>query len=62
VNSAQTAHDHGQTNSMLGFLDLATNDLKAGQLAGCDWAAAMHVPQLGLPGAVAVTRPGRAKG
>ena len=55
VNSAQAAHDNGQTNSMLGFLDLASEDLKAGQMAGCDWAAEMRVPTLTSPaGAVAV--------
>ena|SRR5437763_11348673 len=45
VNSAQTAHDAGNTKSMLDFLDLANNDLKAGQMAGCDWAAEAAVPQ-----------------
>ena len=44
VNSAQTAHDAGNTQSMNGFLSLAAEDLKAGQLAGCDWAARVAVP------------------
>jgi hypothetical protein len=60
VNSAQVAHDNGQTNSMLGFLDLASEDLKAGQMAGCDWAAEMRVPTLTTPGAVTAVHPVRA--
>jgi len=60
VNSAQTASDHGQTNSMLGFLDLAKQDLKAGQMAGCDWAAEMQVPTLTTPGGVTAVHPVRA--
>lgn len=55
VNSAQKAHDAGNTASMNGFLNLAADDLKAGQMAGCDWAVEMHVPTLTSPaGAVAV--------
>jgi len=57
VNSAEVAHDHGNTASMNGFLDLAADDLKAGQLAGCDWAADAAPPQLGAPGAVSVAHP-----
>lgn len=60
VNSAQVAHDHGNTSSMNGFLDLATEDLKAGQMAGCDWAAAMRVPTLSSPAGTVAVHPVRA--
>ena len=49
VNSAQKAQDAGNTVSRDGFLDLAASDLKAGQMAGCDWAAEAVVPTLTSP-------------
>jgi len=63
VNSAQAAQNAGNATSRDGFLSLAADDLKAGQMAGCDWAAAAHVPTYGaVPSGVAVTRPVRARG
>ena len=44
VNSAGVAQDAGNYKSRDDFLLLANNDLKAGQLAGCDWAAQARVP------------------
>ena len=44
VNSAGTAQQAGNYKSRDDFLILANNDLKAGQLAGCDWAAQASVP------------------
>ena len=44
VNSAGKAQDAGNYKSRDDFLLLANNDLKAAQLAGCDWAAEASVP------------------
>ena len=57
VNSAQKAHDAGNATSMNGFLDLAASDLKAGQTAGCDWAAEAAVPTLSPIGTVMAKHP-----
>jgi len=49
VNSAGAANDAGNTKSRDDFLLLANQDLKAGQLAGCDWAAEASVPKFASP-------------
>ena len=55
VNSAQAAHDAGNTQSMGDFLTLAKEDLAAGQKAGCDWAAEAPAPQFSRPAPTAPT-------
>jgi len=49
VNSADTANKAGNTKSRDDFLLLAGQDLKAGQSAGCDWAAEAAVPTFPSP-------------